>query len=487
MTGGPTSVRMARVRALLALVLIVASACGTGSTLGGASPTPSATSPGAGAQSPVASSTPPAAPTHLPGSVVRLSVNGIEYPISAPVSNPGDGPLTIVLTFPFAVDRQSVERWGMPASGARTWLDDRTLRVVFPESESLGFKIAETQSASGDAVIDFFIVNVTFPGTRTVSVFTIPDIVAAGNSAPRASSSRRVRSDDGIALSPDAKRVLVYDGFGPPSGQVPTFIDLETKKTTALAAPPATDGWFSFADWMADGRLIMVGRGVWVGDANADNMKRIADADRVVGGYPWIALPDPSEKRIALWGYNSDGHIALVDLTSGAVQLVTGPFRRCVADGRPSFAWSADGRLLAGTDCDSEEGPSKARVRIVDVAADRTERTIEGGTYGITALSNGNFMLVRDSGESGQGARLLGLVMGFDGQERGRYLGGGWQMSPDRRYLLQSEVSAAGCCGFTLLDLAAGTSIGFAVLYSGRSEGPRPNPHWMRDGRLAFY
>jgi hypothetical protein len=419
---------------------------------------------------------------------VRISVNGVDYPAGTAISDPGVGPITVVLTFPFAVDRSSVEQWGLPASGARTWLDDRTLRVVFPESEpSVSFKIAETLSASGDAAIDFFIVNVTFPAARTVSVFTVAELAAAGNNPARTTSSWRIRSDDSVTLSPDAKRALIYDGFGPPSGQVPTFIDLDTKKTTALAAPATSEGWFSFVDWMGDGRLVMVGRGVWVGNANADNMKRIADAERVVGGYPWLALPDPSEQRIALWGYNSDGHLALVDLTTGAVQLVTGPFRRCAADGRPSLAWSADGRLVAGTDCDSEEGPSKARVRIVDVAADRTVRTIDGGTYGITGLATGNFMLVRDSGETGEAARLLGVVMGFDGQERGRYLGGGWQMSPDRRYLLQYGVSAAGCCGYTLIDLVGGAPVGFFILYGGRSDGPRPSPHWMRDGRLAFY
>jgi hypothetical protein len=463
---------------LVALVLVV-SACGTSSTLSGTSPTPSA-----GAPSPTASPTPRGSPAHLPGSVVRLSVNGIEHPVSSEVRDPGDGPVTIVLTFPFAVDRQSVERWGPPGSPTKIWLDDRTLQLVFPETEpSLAFKIAETESASGDAVIDQFVVNVTFPATRIVSVYTVSALAAAGNRAPQTSSSWRVRSDDGITLSPDAKRVLIYDGFSPVSGQVPTFIELDTKKSTALAQPPASDGWFSFADWMADGRLVMVARGVWVGDANAGNMKRIADAEAAVGGYVWVALPDPSETRLALWAYNSDGHIAIVDMGTGAVQKLGGPFRRCAADGRASFAWSADGRLLAGTDCDSEEGPSKARVRIVDVAADRTVRTIEGGTYGITGLPTGNFVMVRESGETGEGSRLLGLIVGFDGQVRDRYLGGAWQMSPNGRYLLQRELSAAGCCGFTLFDLVAGTSVQVTLPSSGRVAAPR----WMRDGRLAYY
>src|SRR5258705_9725068 len=137
--------------------------------------------------------------------------------------------------------------------------------------------------------------------------------------------------------------------------------------------------------------------------------------------------------------------------------MLSGPFRRCAADGTPSFGWSADARFMAGTDCDSEEGSSRARVRIVELATDRTTRTIEGGAYWINGLSNGNFVLVRDSGETGAGARWLGLVLGFDGQERGRYLGGGWQMSFDGRYLLQSELSLAGCCGYTPFGLVAGT------------------------------
>jgi hypothetical protein len=60
-------------------------------------------------------------------------------------------------------------------------------------------------------------------------------------------------------------------------------------------------------------------------------------------------------------------------------------------------------------------------------------------------------------------------------------------MSPNGRYLLQSELSPAGCCGFTMFDLAARTSFEFIVPSGGQSVGGRGNPIWMRDGRLAFY
>jgi len=464
-------------RALLAFAVLVSACADPGSATSGAStPAPAATF------TPI----PQALPTRLPGSVVRLTVNGVEHPINTGIRNEGHGPVTIVLAFPFAMDRPSVDQWGLPPSATKTWVDDRTLRIVFSETEpSPSFKMAELKSASGNAVIDFVALSVTFPAARLVSVFTVAQLTASRS--PQPSISWRIRSDDGRTLSADAKRMLLFDSLGAPSGQVPTLVELDTKTSTVLSQPPASDGWFSFADWMADGRLVMVGRGVWVGDTNANNMKRIADAGAAVNGTVWISLPDPTEKRIALWGYNTDGHIAIVDLATGAVQRISGPFRRCAADGAASFAWSGDGRLLAGTDCDSEEGSAKARVRIVDVGADRTVRTIDGGTYGINGLPSGNFILVRESGETGAGSRLLGLVMGFDGQERARYLGGGWLMSPDRRYLLQLELGPAGCCGYTLLDLVAGTSFEFIIPSGGQADGGRGFPHWMRDGRLAFY
>jgi hypothetical protein len=480
MTNGPKSMTMSGVRGALVTLMLVVSACSTSPTLSAASP---AASTARFTAAPTAAS-----PRRLPGSVVRVSVNGVENPADVAVRDPGPGPVTIVLTFPFAVDRASVEQWGMLSQPTRTWLDDRTLQLVFAETEpSIGFKIAETLSLSGDAAIDFVVVNVP-RSSHVVSLYTVADLAAAGfANFPLASGSWRVPASDGITLAPDGKRVLIYDGFGPFTGQVPAFVDLDTKTTTPLTQPPASDGWFSFADWMADGRLVMVARGVWVGDTNAGGMKRIADAQALVGGYPWLAVPDPSDGRIAIWGYNADGHVPVVDLRDGAVRMLTGPFRRCAADGFASFAWSADGRLFAGTDCDSEESPAKARVRIVDVAADRTLRTIEGGTYRITGLASGDFIMIRDSGESGAGFRMLGLVMGFDGQERSRYLGSLWWMSNDRHYLLQSRFQPAGGPTYTMIDLIAGTTFDFAVPCGGRSEGGCPSPHWMRDGRLAFY
>ena len=169
----------------------------------------------------------------------------------------------------------------------------------------------------------------------------------------------------------------------------------------------------------------------------------------------------------------------VINAIQGTVRRIAGPFRRYAADGQVSLAWSRDGTLLAGVDADSEEGSTKARLRIVDVATDRTVRTVEGGAVWVTSFPTGELVLSRDSGERGAGQRLLGLVIGFDGVEHHRYLGCAWAMSFDLRYVLQSECGGAGYSGHSLIDVTTGASIGFGV----RSIFRR----WLSDGRLAFY
>ncbi|TMF54097.1 MAG: hypothetical protein E6I19_12525, partial [Chloroflexi bacterium] len=187
-------------------LMVLLSACGPSATPGEGTLTPGAASPGASQFTAVPTV---ATPRRLPGSVVRVSVNGVENAADVAVRDPGPGPVTIVLTFPFAVDRASVERWGMSGQPTKTWLDDRTLQLVFAETEpSIGFKIAETLSTSGDTAIDFFVVNVP-RSSHAVNIYTVADLAAAGTTrVPHASGAWRVPTTDGYALAPDGKRML---------------------------------------------------------------------------------------------------------------------------------------------------------------------------------------------------------------------------------------------------------------------------------------
>jgi hypothetical protein len=469
------------VRSIGFAAILLLGACG--STLAGGSPSPSATA---------AASRSPAPSGRLPGSVVRITVNGKPYVDGTGFTlTPTGGTVVIVIAFPFAVDRSSVERW-LSKSAPIAWSDDRTVRLTFPETEPIGFKIAETLAADGSAAIDWFTVNVDFPATRVVNEFTVDELYAISTGGSRtAAASFRVTGDGAITVSPDGKRAVTFQAAGPgPSGpavggntaapKAPALIDLATRASTPLS-PMAADGPFAFADWLPDGRLLLVGRSVWIGSGDGTGMRNLTDAMVAAGGLPWTAVPSPDGGRVAIWAYNTDGHVAIVDLRTGSTTTLGGPFRRYAADGRVSLAWSRDGTTLAGIDSDSERGAAAARVRIVDVASARTVRTIEGGAISVSSFPNGELVVVRDSGQQGAGAQLLGVVMGFDGVEHKRYFGAGWHMSPDAHYILQPQQGGAGFNGFTLIDLVAGRTAGAGFGLSGQFG------RWLADGRLAFY
>ncbi len=294
--------------------------------------------------------------------------------------------------------------------------------------------------------------------------------LAKGSGVPTPATSVRVVAPGILKVAPDGRHAIVL-------GTLPTLVDLATRATTPLTEPGASDGPFVFADWLADGRLMVVGRSVWVGDASGAGMRKVADAIAALGATPSTAVPSPSGDRVALSAYVPDGHIALVDLRTGSVSRVSGPFRRFRPETAISFAWSNDGTRLAGMDSDSENLIGATRVRIVDLATDDTVRTIEGSVLSIASFPTGELLLVRDSDRIRE---YLGVVTGWDGVEHRRYTGGGsWWMSPDAKYLLQQEPNGgAGYPAVTLIDLATGRSSAVAV--------PLPFVGWLADDRLVF-
>jgi len=137
--------------------------------------------------------------------------------------------------------------------------------------------------------------------------------------------------------------------------------------------------------------------------------------------------------------------------------------------------------MLAGMDTDTSSGSSAAsRVRIVDTATGRTVGTIEGGgVLDVSSFASGELLVVRESGETGSGARNIGAVTGFDGVEHRRFLGAWWWMSPDTRYVVEMESSGgAGYPAYTLIELATGRSYVNTM--------PSGFVRWIADGRLAF-
>jgi hypothetical protein len=108
-------------------------------------------------------------------------------------------------------------------------------------------------------------------------------------------------------------------------------------------------------------------------------------------------------------------------------------------------------------------------------------RTIEGGAVTVSSFPNGELVVTRDPGEQGAGARLLGIVMGFDGVEHARYHGCAWAMSPDARYIIQSECGGAGFSGFTIFELIPNGRPPTGIALSGQFR------RYLSSGRLVFY
>jgi hypothetical protein len=456
------------VRNIALVAGLLLGACG--STLSGASPSPQASEPSATA---VPSATRGLGGA-LPGSVVRITVNGVPYDQNVPFQlQPTGNPVVIELVFPFAVDRSALSTW-IPMNAAAVWTDDLTLRLTYPETETnISFKIPETRAADQSATIGLFIVRVDFPASRVISTYTVSELVN-GAAVPSPATTVRVSAPGTLRVSPDGRHAISNSHV---AGASLALVDLATRASTPLAEPAANDGPFVFADWLSDGRLIVVGRSVWVGDGTGVALQNVADAAVALGAVPSTAVPSPSGDRVALSAYAPDGHVAVVDLRDGSVVRITGPFRRFRPETALSFAWSRDGTLLAGLDSDAENGIGADRVRIIDVAADRTVRTIEGSVLSIASFPSGELLVVRDGDQIRE---FLGLVMGWDGVEHRRYVGGGsWWMSPDAKYLVQQEPSGgAGYPSVTLIELATGRSSAVAVQLAFVG--------WLADDRLTF-
>jgi hypothetical protein len=132
-------------------------------------------------------------------------------------------------------------------------------------------------------------------------------------------------------------------------------------------------------------------------------------------------------------------------------------------------AWSKDEGRVAVMECAVD---GAATTRIIDIAAARAVAVVAGGKFGIVAALSGDLLVSRDSGENGEGARLLWAQVSFTGVEKAQHLARGPGLSLDGRYLTDPS-----CCageGFELRDLSAG----------GASVGIQGSAQWLRDGRL---
>lgn len=459
------------IRFLIVLALVL-SACGdTQAPLAGATPqsTTALTAPPAATPSPTATGS--IAPSHLPGTSVRVTVNGTDLRPGVAGTLADTGPSVVTLTFPVAMDRASVERW-VTQPGTVSWTDDRTLTLTIPESASAyGFKIPEAVSKDGGTILDLLVVNLDHGPSVVASIFTVAELVS-GAQAPKPGAPR-ISGGKGISVfpSPDGTRVLSYSAYATP-GASPSVtahvFDLATRTPLALALP-ATSVTPLIA-WAGNDRIVVVGDHVWVSAIGGSTPRSIADLTPL--GTLTAAAVSPNGGSLAV---ASADHLSVIDLASGAVRELAAHRDDCQPQVGPTgrIAWSKDERRIAVLEC-AATAPAVYRTRIIELAADRTVANVDGGGYGgIAALLTGEIAVSRDPGVTGEGAPTLWVIFSFDGVERTRFLSRGPALSPDGRYNLEP-----GCCageGFALRDLTAANA---------EPRGTAGIGQFLRDGRI---
>ena len=458
-----TAVKRSRL-AILATGTIAAVLCACARTPGTA---PIAPTPAVATYDAVVSPTPSLAPAHLPGTVVRITVNGKDLAQGTTAQVDGETPASIVITFPVAMDRSSIERF-VPRSASIAWTDDRTLSLSIPANENdLAFKVAGATSADGLTIIDLFFVSLTLPPSIVVSTYSVEEVLA-GVRSPR-EPAVRVSAVDAWRFSPDGRKVLMFQtAERRPTGHSPRIFDLRSHSTVTLPVPPEASGLLLFGEWAGNDRVVLVGEGVWVGAADGSAIRKLADLRGL--RTPQTLAVSPLGSSVAI-GWSD--RLAIVGLGSGSMRTIDGHHDECANLSGARLAWSSDDARLAAVECDAS-APA-ARVRIVD-AAGRTTRTLEGGDFGVTSLLTGDFAIPRESGEQGAGSRRLFVVFSFEGIEKARFLGRAPTLSPDGRYMLDGT-----CCageGFVLTDLRAPDPSQPA--FAGRAM-------WLTDGRVLVF
>jgi hypothetical protein len=409
---------------------------------------------------------------------IDIRVNGHRLGPGSPIGAWVEGDLELRMAFPVAMDRASTELalnvLSLPEVSFR-WPDDRTVIVTVSEltgSTTVRFDPGVARSADGGSLVDGFDFTLPSPEVAHIDIFRPAELLPEPAIAQPA-RSYTVRAGDGLSVSPDGERAILFDGLSPRLGPPPRVVRLATGERREIGVP-ASAGWLAFADWIPGGRILLVGREVWLTDSDGGNLRSLFRNDWA-NGLVWRAFPSPSGRRVAMWSPVDEGRVAIADLERATVTRLASPFRRCAQDGGVSLVWSPDETRVAGVDCEPT-APGRGFIRFVDLASDRTLRTVSG-FYAISSFGDG-YMLHQPLARIGGG--VLAVVFGWDGAERHRFEGGELLVSPDRTHALHSGSGLVPTRAAALIELATGrsTQVAFPITL------PRA---WTPAGLIVLY
>jgi hypothetical protein len=340
------------------------------------------------------------------------------------------------------------------------WADARTLRLHAPPGGkvAVGAPGAPSQDGTGQVVPE--VVTFERPPENTFTRYRPADLLAGRRLLAGQWRYRAWR--DGFHLAPDGESALFYTADGMASGgPAPRLVHLPTGKVTPMPDPNEGGKPYRYAGWLPDGRLLLVGRKVWLGGPRGEGLREIAAASGIM-----LAQPSPTGRYLALWGRPG---LQVLDLQTAELRTIQADFRQGASFERNSVSWSPDGTLLTGTDFGPDDGTT-IRTRIVDVATGVPVRTIEGA--GVVAWSAAGSLLAWRPGYSPYAQGTL-LFLALDGAEKVLSAIEA-RVSPDGKFMLLRE---PGKDWWSLLETATGTSI--SLDFPGQ-------PAWTDQGELLF-
>lgn len=264
---------------------------------------------------------------------------------------------------------------------------------------------------------------ITGPQRSVVTFYRTEDVVR-GSAQPSKRLDVAAPIYD-LRFGPDP-RWAITTNFG---GRAPLrMLDLETGVITNVALDLPADALpvRSVARWLPDGTLLLGGREIWVSGPRGEDPKS------VFGRFPYEVAPSPTGKLLAISTLES-AEIVVLELASGKMTTLRGPFRPCAQDGGLFIVWARDETAVAATDC-SDAAQTAMQTRVVRITDGREIRNLPGLTT-LAWLPSGELIARGPLGRRGEPEERW--VVAADGTRRA-IPSVGFYPSPDGRFLLGS-------------------------------------------------
>lgn len=344
---------------------------------------------------------------------MQIHYQGVEVRDRLTVDSAGELRLGVVSSV--RLDRastQSALETSLPRGSSLTWRDDFRVDVLVPSGAGFTLRLDGARSGDGRPIdsVPLSIQRIE----REIAIFEAEEI-AAGRASPAATVMVPLRVSR-LGFGPE-KDVAIVD----PSGMKDslTFLDLSTGGRQTIALPEGMT-WYSYTGWLADGRLLIAGQKLWIGDKRGAGLSALGSGGQLVA-------PSPAGQHIAAWSADT-GQVSVMSMQS-RVAAVIARAPSCGGGTGPRLSWMPDSSAIALSVDDCGTPGTPAVTRIVDLQG-RVTAEIKDARV-LACLGPAELVVTRSSGGPA-GTRVA--IIDLAGNER-LVPGESVSLSPDRRFI----------------------------------------------------